>query len=75
MLYLVVRNSGSTCFRIISGQFDEVPKVGDLVERDPKQCGVKNWYVRKVYDDDMQRKIGALSTLMTFEEVQKLIDH
>lgn len=72
MMYVLVSNPASSSFRLIYGQFDETPKVGDVVKRD-LSTGGSTWFIAKVYDDDQQRKLQAVSTLTGFDELQKIV--
>lgn len=74
MLYVLVRDADVRKFRIMYGQFDNVPKVGEMVERDRMLCGSKYWFIVKVYDAEQQRTLESLSNFIGIEAVQKLFD-
>ncbi len=74
MLYVLVRDADVRKFRIMYGHFDNVPKVGEMVERDRMLCGSKYWSIVKVYDAEQQRTLESLSNFIGIEAVQKLID-
>lgn len=73
MMYILVRDASKSWYRVIHAQFDNVPQVNEIVERD-LLTGTKTWFVVKVYDVETQQKLSALVTLAGFKAVQNILD-
>ena len=73
MKFVLVCDASKSWYRVIHDQFDNEPRVNEIVERD-LLTGTKTWFVVKVYNPETQQRLEALATLMGFEAIQQILD-
>jgi hypothetical protein len=73
-MFLLARNEKTTKIQIVQGHFEIPPTIGQAVERDPVTCGSPQWTVVKVFDDDEQRRLTALASLIGYMALKNLFD-